>query len=98
MCLACGEPPEHIRNRNPHMANARTTAPLTRLYGNDALVVHGRKPSIITCSVQQRFAGLGLACRGTAEGYDKLPLGDNLGLPFVGTMTIFWPSARTRGR
>ncbi len=85
MGLASGEPTAHIRNRNPHMANARTTAPLTRFYGNDALVVHGKKPSIITCSVQQRFAGQ-RAClpslNGAGEGYDKLPLGDGWGSPF----------------
>jgi hypothetical protein len=33
---------EHIRNRNPHVADARTAAALARLDGDDVLVVHGQ--------------------------------------------------------
>ena len=56
MGLASGEPTEHIRNRNPHVADARSAAALARLDGDDVLVVHDNNFSIIFGSAQQRFA------------------------------------------
>jgi hypothetical protein len=39
--LASGEPTKHVRNCDPHMADARTSTTLARLNGNDVLVIHG---------------------------------------------------------
>ena len=36
-----GEPTEHVRDCDPHVADARTATTLARLDGNDVLVVHG---------------------------------------------------------
>ena len=43
MGLACGEPTKHVRHRDPHMTDTRTTASLARLDGNDLMVVHGER-------------------------------------------------------
>src|SRR6185437_3277797 len=51
--LAGRQPTEHVRDRNPHVADARPAAALTRFDGNDVLVVHGKNPSIIPGSAQQ---------------------------------------------
>jgi hypothetical protein len=64
MGLAGGEPTEHVRDRDPHMADARPAATLARLGRNDVLVVHDREVSIDPGSVQKGFTG---------RGYDKLP-------------------------
>ena len=58
MGLACGEPAKHVRHRDPHMSDTRTTASLARLDGNDLMVVHGKKSSINRGSAQQCFAGV----------------------------------------
>jgi hypothetical protein len=101
MGLARGEPTEHVRNRNPHVADARTPATLARLDGNDVLVVHGRKSSIIPSFVQQRFKraarrdpekdiGFPLSLNGIGEGYDKLSSARLFALSlFATTMLIF---------
>jgi hypothetical protein len=41
MFLAGREPAEHIRDSDPHVANARTAAALSWLDRNDVLVIHG---------------------------------------------------------
>jgi hypothetical protein len=41
MCLAGREPAEHVRDGDPHVANARTAAALTGLDRNDVLIIHG---------------------------------------------------------
>lgn len=40
MSLTGGEPTKHVCHRNPHVPDARTTAPLARFDGKDVLVVH----------------------------------------------------------
>ena len=39
MGLASGKPAQHIGHRDPHVADARTAAALTRINGYDVLVV-----------------------------------------------------------
>ena len=41
MGLAGREPAEHIRDGDPHMADASTAAALTWLDRNDVLILHG---------------------------------------------------------
>jgi hypothetical protein len=40
MCVAGREPAEHIRDGDPHVADARTATTLARLNRNDVLVLH----------------------------------------------------------
>jgi hypothetical protein len=56
--LASGEPTKYVRDRNPHVADARTAATLAGLDGNDVLVVHDKKFSIIPGSAQQQLLKL----------------------------------------
>ena len=49
------KPAKHIRNCDPHVADARAATPLARLDGNDFPVVHGMNFSIIGGAAQQRF-------------------------------------------
>ena len=58
MGLASGEPTKHVRDGNPHVADARTAATLAGLDGNDVLVVHGQKFSIILGLAQQELLQL----------------------------------------
>jgi hypothetical protein len=55
MGLTNGEPTENVRDRNSHVADAGTATALAWLDGNDVLVIHGKQPSTIRGSVQQRF-------------------------------------------
>src|ERR1700732_1114930 len=84
MGLASGEPTEHIRNRNPHMANPRTPAPLARFYGNDALVVHGKSLASLpaSCSNVSLATGHSAGFERDRRGCEKLPLGAGWGSPF----------------
>jgi hypothetical protein len=62
--LTGGEPTEHVRDRDPHMADARPAATLARLDRDDVLVVHDREVSIDPGFSAEGFTG---------RGYDKLP-------------------------
>jgi hypothetical protein len=55
--LSSGEPAQHIRNRDPHVADATPVAALARFDGNDALIFHDKEFSIIPGSAQEGFAG-----------------------------------------
>jgi hypothetical protein len=73
MGLAGGEPTQHIRNRNPHVADARTTASLARLDGDDVLSQRFRTANNVGASQgsiktgKAKFGRLLIATHGAAR-------------------------------